>query len=127
MSEFSLPLSTPSVSFEKIISSLDKYFNHILRNYLRYPETYHISFSPSSDRITLSSEGSETRNSKLSEILKENPKRRSEIEQTLLSAFRSINDQILNFNIYTFNPNEIIITYTLQSIRHVKMIFFGGE
>ena len=95
-----------------VISDINKYFNNILKAYLKFPETYSISFYPNINRITLQSNSE----SKLIELINKDKKIKASIEQALLSGFKNKNDNILNVNLYNFKPNEIVITYTYGEV-----------
>ena len=101
---------------EIIIKAIDNYFNNVLRNTLKYPERYNITFDVSKDRIILKS-------NQTSELIKrllddersgrmDKDKLRSKIEQSLLGGFRNKNPNILNVNLYISSNNEIIITFS---------------
>lgn len=93
---------------EVIISSINNYFNNVLKNYLGYPETYNIDLDSTKQRIILRPNFGD---SKLFNLLS-NKELRVTIEQTLLLGFKNIDNDVFNVNVYTFKSNEIVITYT---------------
>ena len=98
-----------SLDNNQIILKVNEYFNIALKNKFHFPEIYSLTFEPNIKRITLKSN---LPNSKLIELIKNDDKLRSKIEQTLLNGFRTKDPNISNINLYTFNDNEIIITFS---------------
>lgn len=111
-----------------ITNHIDLYFNSILKNSLKYSETYSISFDLNKNRITLKSD---LISSELINAIKRDDasnkqhmsKLRSKVELALLGGFRAKNPDISNVNLYTTNPNEILITFSYsESVMNIAEI-----
>lgn len=92
---------------EKIIKSIDTYFNRFLKDSLGYPERYSVEFDSDRNRIALISN---QENPILIEKL-QNKVLQYDLESKLYSAFKAKNNDILGVNVYPLS-DQIIITYT---------------
>jgi len=92
----------------KTQNAVSSYFNNSLRQSLKYPETYTVSFDYNASRLTLIPS---SRNAELINQIKVLSGLKNKIELTLLQAFQNKNPDITNVNFYIID-NNIVLTMT---------------
>lgn len=107
---------------EKVKENIDKYFNNILKNSIKYQETFDVNVDLDRSRIELTSN---IYSSLINFLNKESitsiegaditlKKNITSIEKILLQGLKKVDPELSNVNIYTYPPNRILITLSFN-------------
>lgn len=97
---------------QKVVDKVSNYFNNVLKNFLKYPETFQVTFNINDRTILLVSNYP----SELIKKLNVDPGFVTKIEQNLLSGFKSFDPSVIKVIVNTEGNNKIIIKYDTQKM-----------
>lgn len=104
----------------KVKIAFNNYFNSILKNSLKYPETFNINLNLNNREIIITSDV----DSQLIQSLKNNDKLLNDLSNNLLIAFQQINSDINLVRIGLINEKKFIIKYqvTFEALSQVDVM-----